>query len=152
MQSRVFLKRGKKQQCQGKKTSPPRRTWPWEHLGSGGAPVQDPPSSTASTTSGRASATSGCGRAASGCGRTSERHHLEHSSRLCHSRWIHSASKPSTRPAAPLAAFFVCSMIPDRPFSLGSACIASPRLLFVIVVTSRSAHGTEQGEPPRAGL
>lgn len=116
-QGNIFLKRGKKSSNAREKKPryTPGCTWPCQHLGA----------------TARGGSRAGPCRAAlpaltSGCGGSSEWYRLERSLRFSHSRWIHSESKPSTWPAAPCAAFFVCLMILDRPFSLGSACIASP--------------------------
>lgn len=104
----LLKKEEKKQRCQGENPSLPRCTC----LCAGQQQGKSLPT--------------GAARATSGCSGSSEPRRPKCSLRFFHPRWIHSESKPSTWPAAPLTAFFVCLMILDQPFSLGSACIASP--------------------------
>lgn len=137
---RIFLKGGNKAETPAKKY--PYFSIPGylnlEGQSQRVAPEQTLLSSTASSTS--------------ACGSSSEQCCLKRSLWFFHSRWIHSESKPSTWPAAPFAAFFfVCLMILDQPFSLGSACIASPPPFYKCCHHPLSTwHWIE--EPPRTRL
>lgn len=128
----LLKKRKKKQQCQGKRTSPARCTWLCEHLG---AKAQGSPRAGPSRALLPALHLPAAAHWSSIAWNAPSDFSIPGGSTL--------RANPPLGPLRHLQLFFVCLMILDWPFSLGSACIASPRLLFINVVTIRSAHGIE---------